>query len=383
MRNIFNFIVCLAIAVLLTIEISGTGGVFIIVLLLCSFFISAALLAVTYKTLQISVELSTRIVNKGESFDAQININKKTFLPTSFIEIEIGSTPNVSCEKTSKFKIISSKKDGDVFTLSMLAELCGNAEVFVKSVTLVDYLGIIRKKITFDESVKNISIIPHIPQTGSQAEVLKSTSENMSFDDSDEESDETALNSTGVPGFEHREYVTGDPLKRINWKLSSKKNVFMVRLDEKVTSSSQIFQLDYPECETPDRLYYENTDKIIESSLAMLAMLLNEGFESEFNFYLGSWQMVKVRDYKDIQYLQEQLAGIKPYPIDKRLPDVNINKKGKAQICFTTCMVNMKKELSVLLDGMNGSLVVSKMSGVGKVTGNIWSVTDDFEFEKM
>lgn len=90
-----------------------------------------------------------------------------------------------------------------------------------------------------------IKIMPNIPDTGSQTELLKATSENASFDDNESESDENALGLTGVPGYDHRQYEIGDPLKRINWKLSSKRDELMVRLDEKVTASSQAFSLIY------------------------------------------------------------------------------------------------------------------------------------------
>ena len=35
-----------------------------------------------------------------------------------------------------------------------------------------------------------------------------------------------------MPGYEHREYVAGDSPRRVNYKLSAKKQKLMVRLDE-------------------------------------------------------------------------------------------------------------------------------------------------------
>ena len=51
-----------------------------------------------------------------------------------------------------------------------------------------------------------IFTVPNIPDTGSQTELLKATSENASFDDNESESDENALGLTGVPGYEHSEH---------------------------------------------------------------------------------------------------------------------------------------------------------------------------------
>ena len=157
----------------------------------------------------------------------------------------------------------------------------------------------------------------------------------------------------------------------------------MIRLDEKVTSSSQVFVLDYPQKENADRDYIKNADLIIEASLAMLSMLLRNGFESDFSFCLDQWETVQVNDEKALQYVQERLAGVKPYSPQKRFPDQNINKKGKSMICFTSCTGDMTKELSVLLETFNGSLVVTKNSGVGKITSDMWAVNDEFEFNKL
>lgn len=383
-KNLISFLFCFLVAALMTYEISGTGGIFVMTLLLTALILSGVIMLAAVKTVRVSLELSTDIVGKGDSFEAEIVIDKSTFLPTPFVEVELGCSPNIGlAEDKTRFKLICARRVGERFKVPVNADLCGLGTVCVKSICLSDYLGIFGKKINSGTESRDIKIIPKIPDTGSQAEVIKSTSENMSFDDSDEESDETATGLTGVPGYEHRNYVQGDPLKRVNWKLSSKRDQLMVRLDEKVTSSSQIFQLDYPKREAPDRTYYENADMIIEASLAMLSILLRAGFESEFNYYLDGWEMVEVGDEKALQYLQERLAGIKPYPFENRIPDKNINAKGKAQICFTACTSDMKKELEILIDSFSGSLVVTKKSGIGKVKADMWTVDGDFEFMKM
>ncbi|MBO5449460.1 MAG: DUF58 domain-containing protein [Ruminococcus sp.] len=384
MKSFLSYLLCILTAALLTYEISGTGGIFIIILLSSALAVSAAVLIVSARSVKVDIKLSTSIVGKGDGFDAEICVRKGTLLPTCFVELDLGFTPNVEPQADKvKLRIISASRDGDVIRVPFKAALSGCGRVWAESVTLMDYLGIFRKKFHAENGGCEIRIIPSIPDTGSQTQVLRSTSENASFDDSDEESDETAVGLTGIPGYEHRQYVSGDPLKRINWKLSSKRDVLMVRLDEKVSASSQVFRLDYPEREQADRAYYENADLITEASLGMMAMLLRSGFESEYNFYLDGWECVKIRDEKDLVYLQERLAGIRPYPPEHRLPDHDINKKGKAQLCFTVCMGDMNRELAVLLGDFTGSLAVSEASGVGKVRNDTWSINKDFEFTKM
>ena len=254
----------------------------------------------------------------------------------------------------------------------------------IKNIILHDYLGIITLRLhssRFEKAVGKIKIMPNIPDTGTQTELLKATSENAAFDDNESESDENALGLTGVPGYDHRQYEIGDPLKRINWKLSSKRDELMVRLDEKVTASSQAFFLDIP-ADNGDPMFAMNVDNVIEASLAMLSMLIMEGYESEYNYYLDGWKSMKIKQAGDLIELQNELAAVSPYPPEKRF--AFSHEIGKtAPICFTACMATSLGDFSSLLEEFNGSFVVTRLSGIDKQTENMWLVDESFEFRKM
>lgn len=65
-------------------------------------------------------------------------------------------------------------------------------------------------------------------------------------------------------------------------------------------------------------MFAMNIDNIVEASLAMLSMLIMEGFESEYNYYLDGWKSMKIKQAGDIIELQNDLAAIAPYPQEKR-----------------------------------------------------------------
>ena len=225
----------------------------------------------------------------------------------------------------------------------------------------------------------SFKIMPEIRDAGVQAEVLKSTSENAAAnEEEDEESNEAAIGLTGLAGYEHRKYEVGDPLKRVNWKLSSKKDELMVRLDDKVLTATQDFILDYPIFAASDRTYYENADKIIEASLSMMSMLLMQGYQSSYTYYLDGWKTVEVGDEKSLLFLQEELAGIRPMPAQSRYE--KISQADSSVICFSSCLGIMTQELSVFSQSKGCSLVVTEQSGIGKICTNVWRVSDDFEF---
>ena len=385
LKNYFNFFLCIMVAVLLAYLISGSGGIFIIMLLCLANLFSIAMLVISVKSVTVGLDMIGGVINKGDDFTVQLRLGKKSILPSSFIEVTIKVTPNISGEREElKYRFICSGIHGDTIDIPLKAVLCGGGEITVEKIVLSDYLGLLTYKLKELPERRIVKILPRIPDTGSQTEVLRSVSQNISFDDSDEESDETSAALTGVPGYEHREYIPGDPLKRVNWKLSSKKEQLMVRLDEKVTSSSHIFMLDLPRAEMPDYVSYSMMDVIIEGSLAMLSMMIRSGYESEYNYFIdGKWEMAQISDEGSLVRLQERLSGIIPYPSEDRKPDHNINEKGKAMMCFTACMGSMVSELAELANSFAGTLVVAKESGIGAVRADMWSVSSEFEFTKL
>ncbi len=380
-RNLLNFVLCLVLAVLLCVFVSGLGGMFILILLSLSFVISLILMFVTKKTISVGLQLSTAISSKGETVELEVSVYKSTVLPTSFIEMTFEMTPNMTTQHMKTFKLISSKRNGDIITIPIKTELCGEGTVRLADIKLVDYMGIAScRPIIADAGQLSaaLKIMPVIRDAGVQNEVLRSTSENAAAnEDEEEESNESAIGLTGVAGYEHRKYEIGDPLKRVNWKLSSKRDELMVRLDDKVLTATQDFVLDYPVFDL-SRQYYENADKIIEASLSMLSMLLLQGYESSYSYFLDGWQTIDVNDEKSLLYLQEELAGIRPMPANERMQ--MLEKADSTVICFTTCLGNMHSELSLYSDIKGCSLVVSEESGIGKICSNVWKVNHDFEF---
>ena len=146
-------------------------------------------------------------------------------------------------------------------------------------------------------------------------------------------------------------------------------------------SSSQSFILDYPLVNFADRAYYKNVDMVIEASLSLMSMLLMQGYESSYTYYLGGWQTVDVSDEKGLLYLQEELAGIRPTPQMQR--NNVVLEADSSTICFTCCISNMPQEISAFYKSKGCSLVVTEQSGIGKIISNMWKITEDFEFVAM
>ena len=104
--------------------------------------------------------------------------------------------------------------------------------------------------------------------------------------DEEEENDTAMMFSANVaPGYEHREYVQGDPLKRVNWKLSTKKNKLMVRLDEAVASVQPLIILDlFRRSDATAAEAVLNEEKLIQAVFGLLELMIEQGIACSFAY---------------------------------------------------------------------------------------------------
>lgn len=143
--------------------------------------------------------------------------------------------------------------------------------------------------------------------------------------ESEESTPEASLIFNGSPGYEYREYRPGDPLKRINSKLSAKKDTLWVRLDEKQAVSSVLLILD-PFTETlmdPD--YGKDPERdaalrekeaalcslTLRQCLGIASILLSHDFSVELAFFLcEEWHAEIINEESALPQLAQTLSRI-------------------------------------------------------------------------
>ena len=387
MKNAMGYLACGLISVFVAYYINASGGVLLLELLTLGFLLSALIYLLSQRRLKAYVRSVATVAAKNDKLEAELVLSSSIFpLPTAMAEITLQTTDNLKLIGEPKIRALVMSKEPMVIKVPIETVYCGVGAITVKSLVIHDYLGIADKDITASLTGEPafIKVLPNIPETGGQQEILRATAENSAYDeDNESETNETSLTPTGFPGFEHRDYIPGDSLKRINWKLSSKKDELMVRLDEKVSASSQIFVLDIPQGNLFNGVYMKNIDNIVEASLAMLDMLVRQGYESEFNYCIGGeWRRAEIVQYTDILLLQEDLAGIRVTEDKDRFTFGELSAK-TMPICFSACTADMQAQLQILLERLKGSFVFTKSSGIEKVAENVWHVDNNMEFERL
>ena len=165
-----------------------------------------------------------------------------------------------------------------LYRIPLVPRFCGAGTVSVTDAKLSDFLGMFRFRIPVNESVK-VLITPEIPELKSNSNLFRSVTTAVTA--ADEETEATPTHSaSAMPGYEHRDYIPGDPLKRINWKLSSKRRHLMVRLDEPVALARLSVVLDFrrDKREIPMRERLQIEEQMIETALGFLMLCAQYGY---------------------------------------------------------------------------------------------------------
>ncbi len=223
---------------------------FALVLLVTMIAVPVVMFIVLYITKRcISIEFSTssNTVQKNQGFPVQIKITNRSFFPVGKAEANIEYC-NVFNNEITNFvlhmPIQARNEQNAVFQLN--SKFCGILNVCCAGITIYDPLKLFKFTIGKNRNIR-IAVMPEGHEINGQVYY------------SDRVNEESNIFSEYKPGddpsevFDLRGYVPGDKLNRIHWKLSSKKDEFIVKayslpidvpctvfLDLKCSSSSQV-----------------------------------------------------------------------------------------------------------------------------------------------
>lgn len=379
----------LAVCFLLFIFTFYVDGEMGIILIFFTFF--APVLSVIFTLngrnyVDISFENDT-YVKKGASTDVKISLAKKTLLPIGFVEFYTETADNLSQPVCAYRTSLSSKKKSEI--IHTLTALNGGYSYFkIKEAYVCDYLGFFRFKIKNPlPSASTIGVIPNIPQVSASNQLFRSIS-NIVITSDDETEQDTVLSFSAntCPGYEHRDYIEGDSLKRVNWKVSSKRKKLMVRLDEAVSSvqPSIVFDL-YRGAESSPKGAIIREEALYESVFGLLLQFINQGIGCNFIYRAIDGSLIQ-RSVESEDTLNSVLFSILTIPVLPENP-VDYSKIDSSAACAVIAAVpyiNTKYAdvLSHLISSENNCAIVSDSINTVPVNSlEIWCMNEDNDFK--
>lgn len=384
MKNILNLISVSLLLYVFTFYVDGEMGVIVISFMLSAFLLSLAFALYGRKRVKVSLDCDA-YVKSGSEIKIKICVEKIGKFPLPIIEIKPGAS--LAFEQQNKvYRMTLVSKNKSEFIFKLPSNIAGNGEIYIDSVFSSDFLGFIKFKIIQPlPSPKSVGIIPEIPEVTASSELFRFLADAVLTSDEDEENDTAMLFSANTaPGYEHRDYVAGDSLKRVNWKLSSKTSKLMVRLDEASSAAEPCIVLNlFRKNEKEVQADLQSEEKLIKSVFGLISLLVKQGIACTFVYhdYNGNIYTENVDNPDAPSQILLKVLAVKVKP-DVMINMSHVNDRSCAYVIATTDVTEeFKNILSVLPDMENTSIIVPDSANAHGLQLPVWYMTADNKFK--
>ena len=221
MSRIFSYIGIVIITFIFTYIFNvRENNILLLILLILPVFDFVSFLYFKWST-SASCNILSDTAEKGQNIGCVIKLNNKGILPVPFIDYRLVSNGKIKVSEKLNERRSLGIKESYVKSIELLALHIGFAEIHLEDIFVMSIFGLFKGKVKCDEKSRKVTIVPRIPNI----EGMDMLTENNEASDDEE----TSNYSQGEPGYDYMDYVSGDPLSRVNWKLSSKKNKLVIR----------------------------------------------------------------------------------------------------------------------------------------------------------
>lgn len=312
-----GYLAAIGVAVFFMLYMDGEIGVMMLAFLLVMPLLSLIVTLIARHGLRLELQLPEECSRQRQT-EAALTITKRTVLPMPFLRMRfevdahfaaLNSTASESLpppeQKAGLWGAITYRRDlrlyeklsvvqhtphmlplcfsmglarKQEYRITLETRYCGKGVVRLKEIELTDFLRLFRFRIPL-EPAASVLILPEIPAMQTNNKLFQSVANEAITADEDNEAT-PMFSASSTPGYEHRDYVAGDSLKRVNWKLSSKRRKLMVRKDEPASLARLSVVLDFhrsssfgtmAQCLAAEQL-------LIETALGLISLCLQQGY---------------------------------------------------------------------------------------------------------
>lgn len=247
--------------------------------------------------LEVKINLLSENTEKNEKVLCNVEFTNKGAMPIPFIDYKVNFNNKLKSSEDIYERLSLGKNETIKKDLDLTAVHIGVGEIELNSIEIRSMFGLFHKNITMNKNKYNVMIAPKCVEIHGMETLLEYA---LSSEDEDGSNDITLQ---GSPGYEYKEYAAGDPLNRVNWKLSSKKNILMIRKSTTLNKCKKLVVLDPYILEDED--FHNNCDLLIEGLLGVTNSLFLDEYEIDIAISKrGKWDIMSMNKVADIQEVQ-------------------------------------------------------------------------------
>ena len=328
-KGIINYIFAMVFAVIFALFLDANVGWFIVLTLLLAPLMSVFLAWLASRMLRFSCEMEEALLSKGDICTMQVSVQNRSIFPTPPIDVQLTNEAGARCENPRLLVTVLPKAVKE-FEVVFHARISGLSMVGIEGARVTDYLGLFSfpiKGIEYSSLQQKVAVIPNMAEISARDDnLVKVMQSSLQADDSDDTVENSGQTFGGFPGYDNREYVPGDPIKRINWKQSAKRNKLLIRLDDEMASKAvnvvldSVFHMDAVDVKTvsflqqyqglrADEILPKVAEDAVENALGIMRVLIRHGYTINFYAYMeGSFCRYELADELDLDAVRLELA---------------------------------------------------------------------------
>ncbi|NLK22126.1 MAG: DUF58 domain-containing protein [Epulopiscium sp.] len=313
-------------------------AILLLFMFMTAFLLSIISILIPLRKLSISFKIPEGEVEKKENLNVDVHIKNNSFLPIPRLDIIFLTASNLKELSSTHLRLSLGPMQAKTVSMGYMSKTRGKVYLGIDTIVVRDYLNFIKmeplKNIEESDYRKTLLIIPRIYYKDENFN-SKGLTEDTGYLDG-------RFTYIVEPGYELRDFVGGDSLQKIHWKLSAKKGKLMVRKDEYIADLRPCIVVDFI---LPQKniIIEEN---ILEAVLATAWGLAKQGKELEVWLFEGSnWNMYYINDRQGVVELQRifgeyEFMSAKKWIEIERLPishmkRQNLNLSDREFVVFT------------------------------------------------
>lgn len=356
---------------------------------ICAFLILAPLISFLlawYAAGRLSAKMEAPdSLTKGKHFTAAVTVTSEGKLPVPFLRLQMEQDANFEPDDARILQSAMTSAEPLEMDFGMTALYAGNGLVSVGNLVVSDYLGLFAFRVKNVPAPLQIGVIPAIPSLTGAGVMLHAVSDIVLTQDDEEEESAASFSTQTMPGYIHRDYVPGDNLRRINWKLSAKRNKLMVRMDEAAATVRPTVILDLQPEQTAEAL--KRREILMEGALGFLMLLVRQGIVCSLRFAVGgAWKCLPLENEDAVRTAAVELAAADFVNDGNRTDPAALQEHAGAYMVYTSRPDDALSEyLRKLHDEGYVCLVVPELPEPPEVTAldAMWMLSEDFSMTAL
>lgn len=267
---------------------------------------------------EVQIISEKEVITRGEENKYSLIIENKGNITIPFVDYSVNINNKFSSNKTISKRVAVDSSKSFINTFFLTSEHIGLANIIVPQISVSSIFGFFDKRYQINKEI-DTTILPDYKEISNIYQAL----EIGGGLDLEDEVNRSAFQ--GEPGYEYKDYIEGDPLNRVNWKLSSKQNKLMIRKSISGSKLTKSILLDYGVEDNKEML--DSIDLITETYLSLVLALVKREYEVEVILKNEAYKEVYMENEQDVEEMRIELGKYKfSTNNEERFADIDVDK---------------------------------------------------------